>query len=585
LGQPINHRIDDLKRPAQEYPRRFVPLETDLGDWGAIEPLCQRLLERPIASKTDLEEWLVDGSEFGAVIGEESSRRYIRMTCATDDEGAKKAYLHFVEEILPKLKPFEFQSQKRLLDSPYTGELDAGRYGIMLRATRNAVELFRDENIPLETELDRLSQQYQEIQGSLTVQFRGEERTLQQMGVFLEEKDRSTRQEAWEVTTRRRLEVSEQLETIFDKMLELRLQIARNAGFDNYRDYQFRRYNRFDYTPADCFEFHQAVEQHVVPLTRAALDERRRALGIDSVRPWDVACDRFGRTPLKPFDGDDRLAFGCKEIFTSVDPRLGAQFDRMIDLGLLDLGSRKGKAPGGYQSTLSEVRLPFIFMNAVGLNRDVMTLLHEGGHAFHALAAADQFLLDYRHSPMEFAEVASMSMEHLGAPYLEVFYSSGEAARARRDHYESDVTILPWIAIIDAFQHWIYTHPGHSRDERAEAWVGLMNRFGAGVDWSGLEEGLRYRWHAQLHIFEYPFYYIEYGIALLGALQIWRNAMNDRRGAVDAYLKGLALGGSKPLPELFSTAGAKFDFSAATIAPLMNLLQEEMTRQGAMESK
>lgn len=585
MSDPIVNRVVELKRPSEKYPRTFVPVDINLSDWNQIEPLFHQLLATELNSVKAVEDWLLKNAEIGAVIEEEGSRRYVAMTCATDDEAAEKAYLQFVEEIMPRLKPLSNQLDKKLIESPFTAQLDQKRYGVMLRSTRNQLELFREENIPLETELDKLSQQYQKLQGAMTVQFRGEERTMQQMGVFQIERDRATRQEAWEAATRKRLAITEQLEDIFDQMLKLRHQIALNAGFSDFRAYQFRRFDRFDYTPAECEAFHKAVEEFVVPVNLKNLEERRKALGINSVRPWDGACDRYGRDPLKPFETVEQLVYGCREIFSKVDERLVNHFDVLIKNGLLDLASRKGKAPGGYQTSLSEIRLPFIFMNAVGLNGDVFTLLHEGGHAFHSLSTVHEPLLGYRSSPMEFAEVASMTMEHIGAPHLEAFYPTPKAARARYDHFQGAIGLLAWIATVDAFQHWIYTHPGHARKERGDYWISLMNRFMPGVDFTDWEEALRYRWHAQLHIFEYPFYYIEYGIAQLGALQIWRNSKSGVKKAVDAYLAGLSLGASVTLPELFKTAGAKFDFSASTICPLMEDVQAELDQQAALEEK
>jgi len=408
---------------------------------------------------------------------------------------------------------------------------------------------------------------------------------MQQMGVFMQDKDRDLRHEAFDVTSKRRLQDAEKLEELFNRMLKLRTQVAKNAGFEDYRAYMFRDMERWDYTPEDCLQFHDAVEKIVVPLNLKALEERRKALEIDTVRPWDMGCDIYGRPPLRPFDNTDKLIFGCREIFDKIDPELGERFQTMIDLGLLDLDSRKGKAPGGYQSTLSEVRLPFIFMNAVGLNRDLFTLLHEGGHSFHSMAARNEPLLGYRHAPMEFCEVASMSIEHLAAPYLGVFYNEGDAARAWRDNLEGDIGLLSWVAIIDSFQHWIYTHPDHSDEERANYWLELSERFGSGIDHTGYEDIHKYRWHAQLHIFEVPFYYIEYGIALLGALQIWRNSLKDQKNAVEAYKKALSFGGVKPLPELFKAANAKFDFSADTIQPLMENVGEEIDRVRGLDKK
>ena len=584
MGTEVVNRLSDLKRPSSEFPRRFVPAEIDFSDWNSIEPLYRKLLDRDIDNRESLEEWLRDESELNSVVSEEGSRRFINMTCATDNEEFEKVYIHFIENIEPKLKPYNQKINENLLANPHLNDLDKQRYEVLIRHTRNDVELFREENIPLEVEIAKLSQQYQKINGAMTVEFRGKEYTLPQMGIFLQEKDRAIRQEAWQLIVERRLQDAEKLDNLFDKMLKLREQVARNAGFEDFRAYQFRRFARFNYAPEDCIRFHEAVENSVVPLTRDLVEERRRSLELGSVRPWDAFCDRLGRDPLKPFETTDKLLAGCREIFGKVDVELGDKFQQMIDLGLLDLASRKGKAPGGYQSSLSEVRLPFIFMNAVGVNRDVFTLLHEGGHAFHLFAVRDEPLLSYRHSPMEFAEVASMSMEMLSLPYLEIFYSAKDAARTRYDHLENSIMLLPWIAIIDAFQHWIYTHPDHTAAERSGYFASLMERFSSGIDWSGYEEALRLRWQAQLHLFEYPFYYIEYGIAQLGALQIWLNSLSDEKSAISAYKSALSLGGTRPLPELFTTAGAEFDFSDKTINPLMSIVAVEMEKQKAQES-
>ena len=446
-----------------------------------------------------------------------------------------------------------------------------------MTATRvNQVELFRPENVPLETEEAKLAQQYQKLSGSLTVQFRGEEKTLVQMARYLEEPDRALRHEAWELVANRRLQELDKFEEIFDELVRLRQQIAKNAGFENYRDYAFRKMGRFDYTPADCTRFHEAVEAEVMPMVRSLQAERRRDLKLDTLRPWDLGVDPLSRPPLRPFEQVDQMVARTQEIFERLDPELAAGFQGMRDSHLLDLANRKGKAPGGYQSTLSEARVPFIFMNAVGLQRDVETILHEAGHAFHALATQGEDLFAYRSAPIEFCEVASMSMELLGNEFIERFYSPADARRARRTHLENIVTILAWIATVDAFQHWIYTHHGHTRDERAAAWVQLINRFGGDVDWSGFERARAYLWHRQLHIFIHAFYYIEYGIAQLGALQVWANSTRDKDGALQAYKRALKLGGSRPLPELFAAAGAKFEFSRQTVAPLVGLIRERL---------
>src|SRR5437773_3487742 len=561
-------------------PRRFVPEKIDWGDGSQIAPLFDGLETNAAQCKNaaDLESWLLDWSELTAAVDEESSRRYIAMTCHTNNAEAEKAYLHFVEHIEPQLKPREFKLEQIYLGHSLRDKLPRERYEVFDRNTKAHVELYRDENVPLETEEARLSQQYQKLSGSLTVQFRGEEKTLAQMARFLEEVDRPLRQEAWELVARRRLQEADKFEQIFDQLVKLRQQIANNVGCGNYREYAFRARCRFDYTPEDCLKFHEAIEREVMPAWRELQTERRRQLKLDKLRPWDLAVDPLNRPPLRPFEQVHKLVSASQEIFGRLDQELARGFQTMNELRLLDLANRKDKAPGGYQATLAQARLPFIFMNAVGVQRDVETILHEAGHAFHALATREENLYPYRHAPIEFCEVASMSMELLGNQFLEAFYSPADARRARRDHLEGIIEVFPWIATVDAFQHWIYTHPGHTRAERTTAWLGLMDRFGGEVDWKGWENARTNLWHRQLHIFLHPFYYVEYGIAQLGALQVWANAKLDKARALQAYQRGLALGGSRPLPELFQAAGCKFDFSAQTVRPLVQMVQSELAK-------
>lgn len=561
-------------------PRSFVPAGVNWGDWNQIAPLYDQLETRAPGCKSpaDLERWLLDWGELNAVLDQDGSERYIAMTCHTDNAEAEKAYLHFVEQIQPQLKPREFKLAQLFIAHPMRRDLPKARYEVFDRNTALQVELFRPENIPLETEEAKLSQQYQKLSGSLTVQFRGEEKTLVQMARYLEDPDRALRQEAWELTANRRLQEAEKMEEIFDELLKLRQQIAQNAGFKNYVDYSFRKLRRFDYTPADCIEFQNAIEKEIMPVVRDLQTERRKQLGLPSLRPWDLAVDPLNRPPLRPFEQVEGMVSNTQKVFNQLDSTLGKGFQQMQDLRLLDLANRKGKAPGGYQSTLAEARLPFIFMNAVGVQRDVETILHEAGHAFHALATRPEELYAYRDAPIEFCEVASMSMELLGNEFIENFYAAPEAKRARHDHLEGIMKIFPWIATVDAFQHWVYSHPGHSRTERKAAWEQLMDRFGGTVDWSGYEKARAYMWHRQLHIFLHPFYYVEYGIAQLGALQVWANSKRDKSKALADYKRALALGGSRPLPELFSTAGCKFEFSQSTIKPLMGLVRTELTK-------
>lgn len=562
----------------QEFPRKLTAGVKDFGDWALVEPLFTKLEAnaKAINSPAALEAWQLEASELAAVLDEEYSRRYIAMTCNTTDPEIEKTYLSFIEGVLPQTKSCWDRINKIYLACPHRAGRDARRYEVMDRHLENDVKLFREENIPLETENSKLSQKYQKTCGEMMVTFRGEEKTLQQMAPMMEETDRALREEAWRLVAARRLQDRYAINDLFDEMLKLRTQMAKNAGFDNYRDYMHQAYGRFDYTPQACYDFQEAVAETVVPLLAKVREERRRDLKVDALRPWDLAVDPQGRAPLRPFKDTAALEAGCEKIFNAVSPELGRQFTSMRELGLLDLDSRKGKAPGGYQSSLEEVRYPFIFMNAAGTDKDLFTLLHEGGHAFHAFAARNEPLVFYRHAPIEFCEVASMTMEMFAYDYLNALYTPEEAARSKRQHTEKLLDLFPWIATIDAFQHWIYLNPNHTRDERDAKWLELEARFSPGVDWSGLDAEHQSLWHRQLHIFQCPFYYIEYGIAQLGALQIWLKSKSDYRGAVAGYQRGLALGGTRPLPELFESAGAKFDFSAKTVRPIMTAIEAEL---------
>lgn len=570
--------VQALQHLPRAQARQFVPDNCDLGDWAQLEPLFKQLQDEApkLRGAKQLEKWVLKASELGAALFQEEASRYISMTCQTDDKEAEKAYLHFVEQIEPRTKP-EWQKLDQLfLASPFMEKLPLKRWLVYIRDVRKDVELFRQENVALQTEETKLGQQYQKTMGAMSVKFQDREQTLQQMGKYLEEPDRALREQAWTLVAERRLKDRDAIEQYYDELLVLRGKIARNASFDNYRDYAFRAKGRFDYGPSACEDFHKAVEETVVPLARKLQARRRKLMGLKKLRPWDLGVDPLNRPPLRPFEGVPALVEKTHEVFRRIDPSLAQDFDVLRSHNLLELDSRKGKAPGGYQHSLEEARLPFIFMNAVGLQRDVETLLHEGGHAFHSLAARNEPLLAYRHAPIEFCEVASMSMELLGGPHLNVFYSDADAKRARRVHLEGIIGLLPWVATIDAFQDWVYTHPGHSRDERKTHWISLLARFGGSEDWSGFEDARAYMWHRQLHLFLHPFYYIEYGIAQLGALQVWLKSRRDTAKAVANYRKALALGRSRPLPDLFKAAGARFDFSARTVKPLVNAVRREL---------
>ncbi|QOV88196.1 M3 family oligoendopeptidase [Humisphaera borealis] len=560
--------------------RTFVPADIDLADFDRIEPLYRILLDRPVETVAQLQSWLKDASELSAAIDEYGNRRYIDNSCHTDDPALEKAYLHYVENVDPKVKPLAFEMQKKFLASPALEQLRGDRWYAMLeRKWKADVEVFRAENVPLETQVTKLTNEYDKISGEQMVTFKGKEYTPQQIARFYEQTDRPTRQGAWEAATSRRLQDAERIETIFDKQLPLRQTIAQNAGMRNYRDLAWKANKRFDYTPADCQRFADAIAATVVPLVAKLHADRAKDLGIDSVRPWDLEVDPQNRSPLHPFAENDVDGFVAKtrEIFDRLSPDIAADFDQLKLHGNLDLASRKGKQPGGYQCSLEESKQPFIFMNAAGLHRDVETLLHEGGHAFHyQWACRKEPLVFLRSAPMEFCEVASMAMELLGGEHLDVFYDAEGQARAARKKLEGILRFFPWMATIDQFQHWIYTHQGHSREERAAHWLMLMDRFGKGVDWTGHELARRTLWQRQLHLFHAPFYYIEYGIAQLGALQLWMKAKEDPHRALANYRTALTLGGTRTLPDLFAAAGIRFDFSEKTLAPLVRAIEEEL---------
>ncbi len=560
----------DFEQLKPYAPRTFVPRDMDFHDPDAAVSLFQQLLNREVNSAQEFEQWLKDGSELSAAFDQFGSILYIRMTCHTDNAHYSDEYQAFIQSVLPAVKPLGDEINRKYLSLNERFPLDPNRYWVMERSLKADIELYRSENIPLESDLQMLSQQYQNIFGSMTVSFQGQDYTLPQMGKFQYETDRELREASWRASVERRQAEAGQLETLFEKMFALRVQVARNAGFDNFRDYQFKAYHRFDYSPDHCRRYHQTVEKLVVPLWRRILERRKERMGLDHLRPWDLNVDPQGRPPLRPFEQTEDLISGVGNIMGRLDADLAGYFQEMSGLGLLDLESRKAKAPGGYQSALAESRKPFIFMNAVGLDDDVRTLMHESGHAFHVFAAADEPIYAYRHAPMEFCEVASMSMELLGGEHLDVFYDQDEKVRSIRTHLENVVHILAWVATVDAFQQWMYEHSAHTRAERTAKWNELYSQFDGGVtDWSGLENYRDNLWHRQLHVFEVPFYYIEYGIAQLGALQLWLNASEDLPETLQRYKSALALGGSRPLPELFATAGLDFDFSERTIEPLI----------------
>jgi oligoendopeptidase F len=543
--------------------------------WQDIAPYYDELERYPLDA-SNIESWLQAWSKLEELVTEAAAVAMIAYTIDTSDPEKEAAHLRFSSEILPPLEERSVALARRLVESDYsTPEL-----ATTIRRFRTGIEIFREANVPLFAELEELNAKYQRITGSMTVEWEGEERPLPQLQPFLKSPDRQVRERAFRASTQPYIDRAGALTGLFDRMYELRQQAARNAGFANFRDYIFPAKFRFDYGPADCERFHDAVERTVTPAVERLLDERRRRLGLDRLRPWDLGVDPYRAAPLRPFTDAGQLMSTTRRVFDHITPELGREFQLMIDERLLDLDSRKGKAPGGYCETLHHRGRPFIFMNAVGLVDDVMTLLHEAGHAFHAFASHPLRYVWQRHPGSEAAELASMSMELLAGPHLAQpagFFSAEEHRSAWLEHLEDVLLSLAHIAAVDAFQHWIYTSgEGHDAAARDAAWLRIRARFERGVDWSGLERERAARWYRQLHIFMYPFYYIEYGIAQLGALQIWRNSLRDPEEAVRQYRAALALGATRPLPELYRAAGAALTFDAASIGELVRTLEEHI---------
>ncbi|TMI69636.1 MAG: M3 family oligoendopeptidase [Bacteroidetes bacterium] len=562
----------------KKLPRHFLPADFIVKDWEGLEPYFTNLLDRKIDSVKDLEQWLKDSSELESAISEDACWRQIKMTCDTENKELENAFNFFMMEIQPKIQPYADKLNRKLVESPYTKELDEKKYFTYLRNVRKSIDLFREANIPLQAEMSVEAQHFGMISGKMTVTVNGQEYTLQQAAKFLEDPDRKLREEVYRKINERRLQDKDKLNQLFSSLLQKRKQIALNADYPNYRDYRFRELGRFDYSKEDCYQFHEAVKLHVMPLVNQLYEEKKKKLGLDTLRPWDIEAEPAGIEPLRPFKTGEELIEKTIECFNELKPFFGDCLKKMRSIGHLDLESRKGKAPGGYNCPLAETGAPFIFMNAAGQLDDVTTMVHEGGHAIQSFLTHDEELNGFKEYPTEIAEVASMSMELFSMDHWKVFFDNEEElTRAKEQQLERVITIFPWIATIDKFQHWIYEHPDHTVDERLNKWIEILREFTSSViDFSGLEEYRRYGWQRQLHLYEVPFYYIEYGIAQLGAIGMWQQYKKDPENAISNYIKALDLGGTRTLPELFQAAGLKFDFSPNYISGLMRFVKQEI---------
>lgn len=543
--------------------------------WVNIAPYYDNLAAWTLSADR-IADFLADWTRLSERVGEVHARLRVATTRNTADEDAQHRYHAFLDDIYPAVQRAEQRLREKLLASGY----EPPGFEVPLRKMRTTAALFREANLPLQTVEQKLALEYEKIIGAQTVQWEGQEITITRLRPVFHHSDQTTRERAWRLATDRQLADRPALNALWQQLLHLRQQMAANAGFDDYLAFKWQQLHRFDYTPDDCTRFHRAIEEVAGPAATRLYEGRRRSLGVETLRPWDLDVDPLGRPPLRPFRESADLVAKAAAIFHRVDPQLGAYFETMVREDLLDLDNRKHKAPGGYNVSFPAARRPFIFMNAVGVHRDVQTLLHESGHAFHVFERSHLPYFQQRQVGAEFSEVASMAMELLAAPYLSTahggFYAEADAVRARVEHLRESVLFWPYMAVVDAFQHWAYTNPAASTDpDNCDAhWGALCKRFMPGVDWSGLEQALITGWQRKQHIYTYPLYYVEYGLALLGSVHIWGNALRDQAAAVERYRRALALGGTVSLPELYETAGARFALDAGTLRTAVTLMEE-----------
>jgi oligoendopeptidase F len=565
----------------KKKPRTYIPQSLKM-EWENLAPIFDELLQREINNVEELEKWLKDKSELEAALEEDFAWRYIKMSCDTANEELVKAFQYFATEIEPQISPLANQLNIKFSESAFVEQLDQKKYFVYIRAVKKALEIYREENIELFTQLQVSQQKYQGITGAMSVTLNGQEYTLEQASNFLKDTDRTVRQTAWETIQQRRLTDKDDLNILFDELVLIRNKVALNAGFENYRDYMFQALGRFDYTAKDCYDFAEAIEKEIVPILREQAQKRKNALGLDELRPWDTDVNTSGKPMLKPFNNAQELIDKSINCFNAINPTLGDKLNIMKANGLFDVESRMGKAPGGYNYPLAETGAPFIFMNSAGSLRDLTTMVHEGGHAIHTFLTADLELNDFKHCPSEVAELASMSMELISMDNWDVYFDNEEElVRAKKEQLADVLKTLPWVAVIDQFQHWIYTNPNHNAADREIAFKQIYTRFGAGfVNWDGYEKQFGNVWQKQLHLFEVPFYYIEYAIAQLGAIAVWKNYKENPEKALQQYLDALALGYTKPMNEIYETAGIKFDFSASYVKELADFVKQELEKLG-----
>lgn len=557
--------------------RKFIPEDINLSSWEEIKPYFEELENRKINSVEELEKLLHDLSEISSAIDEEGGWKYIKMTINTLDKNLSEDYQNFIEEVQAKIIPHFNTLNKKIYTSDFYKDLNNEKYKIMIRSIKNRIEIYRERNVKLKIELEKLGSKFRKIIGAMEIEHDGKTLTIQQAQKLLLEPNRNLREEIYKKIYKRRFQDKEKIDELYDKLISLRDKVAKNADYKNYRDYKFDSLERFDYTPDDCKQFHNSVETEIMPIVNDIYKSKKEKMNLNKFKPWDAGVDEEGRPPLKPFENSKELIENSIKILENINPLFSDTLKLMNKMNRLDLESKKGKAPGGYNYRFPETHVPFVFMNATGTHQDLETMMHETGHAIHSILTKDLELLDFKECPMETAELASMTMELISMEYWNTIYNEEDLKRAKKEKLEDAMLTLPWVAAIDSFQHWIYENPNHTTEERENKWNSIMDKFNTKViNWDGQEEIRSNLWQRQLHLFEYPFYYIEYAISQLGAIAIYKNFKEDKEKTINQYIKALKLGNTKTIPEVYEAAGIKFDFSREYIKELAEFIKKEL---------
>lgn len=559
-------------------PWHYLKPDFNSSSWNSIEPYFKELLERPVNSKQDLEKWLSDQSELESVLSEYNRWIYVRTTVDTTDAKAKADQLDLYTNIFPHFAAYSYELDRKLISSPFLSELDHSVYFPFIRKVKGTVEIFRQENVEIQSRLSLRQSRYDEIIGAQTISFEGNEYTMQQAQVLLKSSDRAKREAVYKLMAERRAKDKDELDNLLTELIGMRHQLALNAGFKNYTEYRFKELGRFDYSADDCITFHQSVKDTVCPLLDILMEERKKMIGVDVLKPWDTDADKPGEKALRPASTGAELIQKTIDCFRHLDSYFAERIEIMRAMNYLDVESRVGKGPGGYNMSMPEIGVPFIFMNAANAEHDLITMVHEGGHAVHTFLSHPLPLTALKDVPSEIAEVASMGMELMTMPYWSEFYATEEeVTRARKNHLKYIVNVLAKTCLGDAFQHWLYNNPTHTVQERRSKWIELSRFFTSSlVDYSGFEYDLEIGYQRIMHFYAVPFYYIEYAFAELGAIALYKNFKADRQKAISDYKAALTLGYTKTIPEFYATAGVRFDFSKKYVSELVQFLQAEI---------